>query len=111
MNQALAATLICLCCSTTFACEGLAHVQQAQQPVRTMVAAAVDEPANLRRTVAQDGPVLDRKSLYAQASVRAVPETPPAPTTDADDSSNTLLMVGLALMAGIAVRRWGAARR
>lgn len=111
MNSPLAATLICLCCHTASFASGnavtltAAAETTATPPLTGIVAtiAAEDAPRARRASVKAEA-----GQLYAQAPVDA-PVAASAEKAPADDS-NTLLMVGLALMAGIALRRWGAER-
>lgn len=111
MYPRLAATLICACChtATLAGCEDTAcRSAPPVQPVRLMATAVADGPPKLHPASATDAPQV----LYAQATASGsdAPKAQPAPRSAVHDS-NTLLIVGLALMVGIALRRWGAAHR
>ncbi len=122
MNAPFAATLLCLCVQAsamaTLAADPASHAPRA----RDVVAAA---PSNNPATVAM-APVADAGAMLRTMSPRDVqnrrgspaPAATPgvtsdqvnvltAPTPSKSPEDGHLLLVGLALMIGIAVRRWG----
>ncbi|MEJ7931940.1 hypothetical protein WG922_18355 [Ramlibacter sp. AN1015] len=124
--KALAATLTCLCLHTAaFAqCDGAAALAQAPQPsctraatlspvgtlsaVAAVATVAADSPAMVRTATARSEPV----RAAELASRPAVGDEAAAAGSDGAHHTNSraLLMVGVALMAGIALRRWGTGR-
>lgn len=140
MKPSIVATLICICCHTaaSHACETTPtpakmpsnlpsalsanlSTHMASPPAARLVAAAatgVDSSPVVRRTAAHthtDG----APPAYTPAVARPMPVAVAAPSTTgqpapaaegSSDRSETMLAVALALMAGIALRRWGSAR-
>ena len=134
MKPSIVATLICLCCHTaaSLACEttpaaanmpstmpAALSANISSPPAMRLVAtaaASVDAAPVVRRTAAHahtDGV----PSAYTQAVARPMPVAAPSPAGQPapapegrGDRSETMLAVALALMAGIALRRWGSAR-
>ncbi|TFZ00007.1 MaoC/PaaZ C-terminal domain-containing protein [Ramlibacter rhizophilus] len=108
MNPLLAATLICLGCHTAATA---AEAQPAPQPVAqgfVVSAAAAAEVPVVRQAAAHAEPAarFANATLALQSPVNAQDTAREA----AQNNSSPLLMVGLALIAGIALRRWGSAR-
>ncbi len=97
MNAPLAATLFCLC---NLACAA-PKAQAAESPPGTAEATAVTHPrAPQPARVATSGGTADA----ARSGARAQPATPERPSPEHERG---LLLAGLALMAGIALRRLG----
>lgn len=135
MKPSIVATLICICCHTaaSYACETTptaanmpstlpsalsANISSAHPGVRLVAAAAtsVEAAPAVRRTAAHQ---TDGAPMYTPAVARPMPVAAPSPATGqpapsteggSSDRSETMLAVALALMAGIALRRWGSAR-
>lgn len=134
MNSSIVATLICICCHTaaSHACETTptaanmpstlpsalsANISSAHPGVRLVATAAtgVDTAPAVRRTAAHQA---DGAPMYTPAVARPMPVAAPSAATGQPapasegrgDRSETMLAVALALMAGIALRRWGSAR-
>lgn len=134
MKPSIVATLICICCHTaaSHACETKptaanmpstlpsalsANISSAHPGVRLVATAAtgVDAAPAVRRTAAHQ---TDGAPMYTPAVARPMPVAAPSPAAgqpapvaeSRGDRSETMLAVALALMAGIALRRWGSAR-
>ena len=133
MKPSIVATLICICCHTaaSHACETtptaaampstlLANhsTSMAGPSAARLVATAakgVDAQPVVRRTAAHSH--TDGAPVYTPAMARPMPVAAPSPAGQpassgegTRDRSETMLAVALALMAGIALRRWGSAR-
>jgi hypothetical protein len=133
MNRQLAATLICLCCHTgaTFASDGartpaadpqataISQPQPQPQP-QAQASVAVPKTASLisSANAGEATPMVRRAANHADAAPRyattrvALPDTTASAQRDAapdhqGSHSSTLWIVGLVLIAGIAMRRWG----
>lgn len=115
MNRHLAALLICLGCHTgaTYACDDPAHAVKPPAPTASASAGRLIATAN----AAEATPMVRRAATHADVTPRfastlvAMPDAP-APKRESDtdrdgDHSDTLWIVGLVLIAGIALRRWG----
>jgi len=127
MNAPLAATLIWLCCqASAMACQEAGHAPQAPHPRILIAAAAPNEPSTAgtmsdttQVAMARTGSPLDLLHNRGPNASASSPESPgtqgvrkSAPAAaESSDTDGRLFLVGLALMAGIAVRRWGTVRR